>query len=156
MDLDASDGGRRCSVCGEHKPSEAFYQKPDGRPVARCKRCASRMHPPLTPERKARMRATRASDGTRLWAEALDAYGSRCSCCGEAIAAFLRVESVAAGSAPVRNRLTLWRMLREAGWPADHELVCGNCSLGKVLGGGFCPHRSGAEWDGVKSGGGEL
>lgn len=81
-----------------------------------------------------------------LRATMITAYGSACSCCGEAEEIFLtlmRCGDDHGTDRPTSGRVSaaLFRQLRDAGWPrADYRLLCWNCRHAVVTL-GSCPHQ---------------
>lgn len=73
------------------------------------------------------------------------AYGGKCACCGETETRFLSLDHVNGGGArhrrEVGNSYTLFRQLRDAGWPTDgYRVLCMNCQFG-TRNGRTCPHQ---------------
>lgn len=93
-----------------------------------------------------------------LRAQAIEAYGGKCACCGEPDPAFLTFDHVNNDGAEHRRelfgsaetagrarpqtsskRFLYW--LRDNDYPDSIQLHCANCQLGKVRGKGVCPHQ---------------
>jgi len=74
-----------------------------------------------------------------------DAYGNACKCCGESEPKFLgidhRLNNGAAEKKVFRNTSNLLRHIQKNNYPADYQLLCHNCNLGRYLNGGTCPHQ---------------
>ena len=95
------------------------------------------------PERwiKTRRDATRA-----LKVETINAYGGKCSCCGETIIEFLTIDHVLGGGTQhlksLRRRGTLFYVwLKQQGFPqGDYQCHCWNCNCAKGMF-GVCPHQ---------------
>ena len=81
----------------------------------------------------------------RLRHQAIVAYGGyRCRCCGTTEPLFLTIDHIAGGGNRHRRQLnsgTIYRWLRDHGYPAGYQVLCINCNLGRHLNGGECPHR---------------
>jgi hypothetical protein len=82
----------------------------------------------------------------RLRQDILDAYGSKCQCCGETQPEFLAVDHVNNDGARYRRYTSggsgFYRWLRKHGFPTDNfQLLCMNCNWGKYICGGTCPHN---------------
>lgn len=81
----------------------------------------------------------------RLRAEMIAAYGSVCSCCGEAEPIFLQLDHIH-NDGHIDRKLNktsakLLAALKREGWPKDrHQLLCANCNFGKMMNNGVCPH----------------
>lgn len=78
--------------------------------------------------------------------EMLNAYGGRCSCCGESEEMFLTLDHVERDGADHRrhfgNTYATWKDLQRRGWPKKgYTLLCYNCNCGRERNGGVCPHR---------------
>lgn len=85
-----------------------------------------------------------------LRAKVIEAYGSKCACCGESEPAFLTIEHTRRDGAAHRRSLAksnsagIYWDLKRRGWPTDgYELLCFNCNHAswKL---GICPHRKAA------------
>ena len=89
-----------------------------------------------------RIRAQTATRNHGLRKAALDAYGGRCNCCGEARFEFLAIDHIGGGGLAHRkqiNRATLSLWLKQQGYPDGFRVLCHNCNL--ALGFyGACPH----------------
>jgi hypothetical protein len=73
----------------------------------------------------------------------IEAYGGKCSCCGETAFEFLTCDHINGQNRKEdRKGADLYRKLRRLGWPKDkYRLLCINCnfSIGHY---GYCPHES--------------
>lgn len=78
----------------------------------------------------------------------VDAYGGRCTCCGETDIHFLTVEHMTVGSRE-RHRYDngkrisgtkLLRLIASEGFPDDITVMCFNCNCARGQY-GFCPHE---------------
>jgi hypothetical protein len=83
----------------------------------------------------------------KLRQDALDAYGNKCACCGEATPEFLGIDHVNNDGEAHRAELkgygrSIYRWLRMQGFPQDgrFQLLCHNCNVAKGCYGG-CPHN---------------
>lgn len=102
---------------------------------------------------KGRGRESAKRRHVRLRAAALDAYGSKCSCCGESESVFLVIDHVNNDGSEHRKELTkngnrrsggslvTYRWLRDHNYPDGFQVLCHNCNYAKSVGG--CPHRGG-------------
>lgn len=95
-----------------------------------------------TPDRR---REYRREWYAALRAATLEAYGSKCACCGEATTEFLAVDHVNGGGSAHRAHLggrNIYLYLRNAGFPKDQfRLLCHNCNMARGLY-GKCPHET--------------
>ena len=84
----------------------------------------------------------------RIKEEALEVYGSKCRCCGEATPEFLAFDHISNNGAAHRRilpkgsqggyRLAHW--LKRHNWPSYIQLLCHNCNCAKAWY-GVCPHQ---------------
>lgn len=77
-------------------------------------------------------------------AEIIEAYGGRCSCCGEADPAFLSVDHVNNDGAEHRREIgrgSLYWWLRRNNYPPGFQILCFSCNFAKSKNGGVCPHN---------------
>lgn len=88
----------------------------------------------------------------RLKRETMDAYGGKCSCCGEDNLEFLSIDHIRGDGAEHRRRnfgrncgaggATFYRWLKKQGYPQDnYRCLCANCNLSARFGGGICVHQ---------------
>lgn len=152
---------KACSKCGELKRLEDFYpdaSKKDGRHTV-CKECvkADRRSRFAADPDKFRARNKEYSQSAKgkasaqvrqraLRQAALDAYGNKCSCCGESRWEFLTIEHVGGWGAEHRKQgdgaTAILQWLKKVGYPKDGTitLLCGNCNLAMGIF-GYCPHE---------------
>jgi hypothetical protein len=90
----------------------------------------------------------------RLRDEAYEAYGGRCSCCGEDILEFLTIDHVKNNGSIHRKEAgyrgigeSFYLDLKRSGYPPDFQVLCINCNFGKRRNGGICPHKSSLSTD---------
>lgn len=82
----------------------------------------------------------------RVKAVVYDAYGKRCSCCGETNQLFLTLDHV--NDDGVEHRKTVKQGTQLMYWlirldfPETIQLLCFNCNCGRQRNGGVCPHES--------------
>lgn len=70
------------------------------------------------------------------------AYGGVCSCCGEDDWRFLTIDHVNGLQGEKRVWTgTLYKLLRDLGYPPSYALLCFNCNIGRARNGGVCPHQ---------------
>jgi hypothetical protein len=97
-------------------------------------------------------RAIHRRSRIKLKADVIDAYGGKCSCCGEWRIEFLTIDHVDGGGTQHRIALAtkadgkvggrrFYQLLRIQGYPAGYEVMCWNCNCGRQLNGGTCPHK---------------
>lgn len=81
----------------------------------------------------------------QLKAEMFEAYGNKCSCCGETEPRFLTLEHTRRDGAQHRKAVggffQVYTDLKRRGWPTDgYTLLCWNCNCATRYG-EPCPHR---------------
>ena len=78
----------------------------------------------------------------------LETYGKECACCGESTLRFLTVDHVngdgAAHRAVHRTGNSFYCWIIRNGFPADFQVLCFNCNIGRAMNGGICPHKDGS------------
>ena len=163
LSLDLTE--KRCARCALVKPVVDFGRdknQPDGR-NPRCLEClrADMSRRRSDPEfrrraslrnkqwyersREKRLAAGKAAN-EQLRGEVLDAYGGRCTCCGESTREFLAVDHVNGGGVKHRKQLRLtgrgfYLWLKRQGFPRDEfRLLCHNCNIARGHY-GYCPHE---------------
>jgi len=78
--------------------------------------------------------------------EVISGYGGKCNCCGETNIIFLTVDHVNNDGAEQRrfNRSesgnSLYRKIVKNNFPAEYQILCYNCNIGKYHNKGVCPH----------------
>jgi hypothetical protein len=102
----------------------------------------------LCPSCREAQRVWSAEETRRLRNQTIDAYGGKCSCCGESLKDFLTLDHPKNDGAAHRKETkcgtgtTFYRWLRKRGYPKDFVCLCWNCNCGKRLNGGSCPHKA--------------
>lgn len=82
----------------------------------------------------------------KLNRQVLSAYGNRCVCCGEANQFFLTLDHKEGGGNIHRKEVRKmgsndwYKYVIENNFPAEFQLLCYNCNLGRERNGGMCPH----------------
>lgn len=81
---------------------------------------------------------------SKLRNELFEAYGNKCTCCGETRKEFFAIDHIQGGGNLEKRKFgtrPLFRKIREDGYPKDkYQILCHNCnmSLGFY---GYCPHK---------------
>ena len=75
-----------------------------------------------------------------------EAYGNKCSCCGESNIKFLSIDHVNNDGYKERKGRGgssdhIMRNIIKNKFPDTYQLLCFNCNLGKARNGGICPHK---------------
>jgi hypothetical protein len=74
-----------------------------------------------------------------LKAETMQAYGGKCTCCGETILDFLTIDHIENDGAKKRKEEkcglggTLYRWLKRNNYPKDFQVLCFNCNFSKNI-----------------------
>lgn len=82
----------------------------------------------------------------RMRQEVLDAYGRKCTCCGETQEEFLSIDHIDGNGAEHRRELGIkgggqfYAWLRRQGFPDGFQILCMNCNHAKGHY-GTCPHK---------------
>ena len=73
---------------------------------------------------------------------ALEAYGMKCTCCGESELKFLGIDHINGGGRKHRKELKghFYQWLKVNKYPAGFQTHCHNCNLAKGFY-GECPHK---------------
>lgn len=91
--------------------------------------------------------AVAAERRARLKMAVIEAYGSRCACCGETQHDFLTLDHIGGGGNWHRKRAVIasrfYGWIKDAGFPAGFQLLCWNCNAATRFG-RRCPHQNGA------------
>lgn len=164
-----NSGRKICGGCRQSLPRGSSHFGKDSKTFdgmkSRCRECVSKVKKDYYKRNRKRVRKNQLryqeSNRERLYAynakwqrdrnaalkqEVIEAYGGKCSCCGEDEKAFLELDHIYNDGAAERrrhgNHVQEWLFLKEHGWPNDrHQLLCANCNKGKHLNGGVCPHN---------------
>lgn len=94
--------------------------------------------------RDANLESRRASvriSNHKLKKEVIEAYGGKCTCCGESRLVFLTIDHIFNdGATEGRHGDSQYRWLRQEGYPKGrHQVLCMNCNWAKRY--GVCPHQ---------------
>jgi len=83
----------------------------------------------------------------KLRMEAYNAYGgSVCACCGETNMGFLSIDHIngttrTARALQLKEGGSIYGWLKKHSYPADYQILCFNCNLGRARNNGICPHK---------------
>lgn len=138
---------KTCRKCGEAKPLSSFHRnktKPDGLAYM-CKECTNAYYKSRRPETRERQMENNRQMRRRYKQRALEAYGSKCECCGETEPAFLCIDHVNGGGNQHRAELKqagtdLYKWLKKEGYPPGFRVLCWNCNAAIGMY-GHCPHE---------------
>lgn len=148
----------QCSFCYKRdyyvKNRERLYAKAAargpcscGKPIRfpyynACNTCTKRRQRLEKPEQ---FRAMHKRVREKLKSLVFNAYGNKCACCGEAERLFLSLDHVNGGGRKHYREAggshTIYRQVRDAGFPSTYQILCMNCNFAKGHH-GFCPHKS--------------
>lgn len=136
-----ADIGALCVPCKEYRRERNLSIRIDGQ----CFRCAR----PNSNGKKLcdDCLAAKKIHNAKYKQMVIDAYGGRCSCCGEDNPAFLSIDHIENDGNKHRqtgvgcgNKFYQW--LIRNNFPKDnYQLLCFNCNQGKRVNGGVCPHQ---------------
>lgn len=119
--------------------NRAYYEANKDRAHARY--LASR-----TEERLAYLKDYKVRYRKNLKDQIFEVYGKRCACCGESNPAFLSIDHVngqgRAHRASLNGGTQLYLDIIRRGFPAEFQILCFNCNLGRAYNGGVCPHQA--------------
>ncbi len=125
----------------ENKDERELYRK---RPeVAEAHRQESAKRRRQSPEV---VNASNKRYAAKLRAQFIEAYGSRCACCGENRPEFLQLDHSNHDGALHRATFSGQVLfdLRRRGWPQEgYRLLCANCNFATKRPGMVCPHERG-------------
>lgn len=103
------------------------------------------------PKFKEAWNAKRRAYQRALKIECFQAYGGPiCACCGEKELFFLVIDHIHNNGAAHRREISgknvgqgqsLYKWLKDHGFPPGHQVLCHNCNWGKYACGGICPHK---------------
>ena len=131
-----------CKVCGIPKELNQFCDSANGSQGKQfcCKECRRKYQKNY--QRKVRQ-------------EAINAYGGRCSCCGETEVYFLAIDHIFGGGNRIqrergeahRGGYNFYLQLKKLGYPQrEYRVLCHNCNMGREVNGGVCPHQKQPEF----------
>jgi len=132
-----------CTQCGKEKPESRVDPY-----CAECRRARNIKWRTENPEKHLEMSRRHKRDAqTRAKLEFVQAYGGKCTCCGESEIHFLTIEHLTPEGLALHkwpngkrmDTLTTIRRLKKAGWPDYVTVLCMNCNYAKGMF-GFCPH----------------
>lgn len=97
---------------------------------------------------KERHKAKSRANNQRAKLDAIETYGGKCACCGEAEADFLAIDHInndgnfhrkTIGHHAGGTRFYYW--LRRHNYPTGFQVLCHNCNFSKHLNKGKCLHQ---------------
>jgi hypothetical protein len=94
--------------------------------------------------RKDETKLRRRDQTRKLREQALNGYGHKCACCGEARFEFLAIDHVNGGGRKERETMSPSQIAKKAineGFPSMYQLLCHNCNCAKGWY-GVCPHQT--------------
>lgn len=121
-----------CNICNIIKPRTEFYNSKN----YACKEC---VRPINNARKKGRDKQART--------DAINNYGGKCACCGEANIEFLQIDHIHGGGNKHRQQLDksgsagsrIYYWLRKNNWPDGYQVLCANCNWSSAMF-GYCPH----------------
>jgi len=143
-------GTQSCHVHLRHRREKAKHARGLRKKRGICVRCG--LGKRMQPFRLCASCRRASSESNRLLHEqVIQAYGSKCQCCGEQEVLFLSVDHIYNDGNKHRRLLKSGRIpgqsfypwLKRHGYPKDRfQALCYNCNWGKHRNGGVCPHKS--------------
>ena len=72
----------------------------------------------------------------------INAYGGKCTCCGESNPSFLTIDHVNGRikGEEKTSGLKMWKIVKDTGCTKEFTILCFNCNCGKSDS-GICPHK---------------
>jgi hypothetical protein len=146
---------KRCSGCQQELPATAAYfhrnaPMPDGL-HNECKICRRRRAVNYGQRNTSRRQVWRCLWFRRQRIAVLEHFSGgtpKCACCGEPHSEFVAVDHANGGGTMHRKTVgsgsTMWRGLRQEGFPGGYRVLCHNCKM-SLDAWGYCPHQREAE-----------
>lgn len=160
------NGKKQCRLCLEWKDTllfGTFLNKkktktkgiwiPKNRYInSRCKSCASQVTSEWGKKNRERLSLKWKKEKEEMLLQIRNAYGNKCSCCGESNPIFLTIDHVNNDGYKIRPRNLkgysqsafsghYYKQIIKANFPDTLQLLCWNCNCGKNRNGGICPHK---------------
>jgi hypothetical protein len=141
-----------CKTCSTEKELSYYSKRNSSRDGYRniCKSCMNaqartRFQNPETLERKRNSSKKFAKKWRKsLREEVLEAYGNRCTCCGEDTLEFLTIDHIHNDGHLERKMMRqgkFYSELKKRNFPRDrYQILCWNCNAAKAYY-GVCPHK---------------
>jgi hypothetical protein len=155
------EGEQYCVSCRKPKPIAEFYSKRkrggDGQLASQCSECreygknyAVKSRSKWSDEERRRDQEKKRNFARECRVKMLEAYGNKCTCCGETTPEFLAVDHVNNDGAHHRRTVVgydptaLYRWAKKHGFPDSLQILCHNCNVAKAYY-GSCPHQRAPE-----------
>ena len=144
---DVKTGARRhaCIACDSARVSTWHQEHKEHRLNRARVRYAADPSARWTPERRVRANELARIRNAELRRQVLEAYGSRCVCCGINEPKFLSIDHIGNDGAALRKihgvAATFYRWLIKNNFPSGFQTLCMNCNFGKAMNKGTCPHQ---------------
>lgn len=74
----------------------------------------------------------------------IEAYGGKCTCCGESLLGLLSIDHIDGKGCEHRRTLghvNMYDWLKQNNYPEGFRVLCFNCNMGRAHHGGICPHE---------------
>lgn len=129
----------KCATCRNALLEYHSLKRSD---ITRCLYCPEKAVPGHRACAQCRHKYKNAQD--RLRFATIVAYGGKCACCGNSDREFLQIDHVDGGGNKHLRSLggrsqSLYRLLRDSGWPDRFRVLCANCNWSRGVH-GYCPH----------------
>lgn len=136
-----------CSLCKIMKSRRNFYKnrtKSSGL-QSRCKMCKYKEGRKWYQSHKKMAHAATHRYTYKLRTKIIEAYGGKCTCCGESARGFLTIEHIKGGGQQHEDRvggpIQMYRDIIASGFPNIYTILCWNCNCATRFG-KICPHKT--------------
>lgn len=142
---------KKCSKCKEEKDMSCFNKtcrSHDGHDCY-CRDCRKAINKEWQEKNVDKYRDSIKKSRTKLRIDTINAYGGKCSCCGEANIEFLTIDHVNGDGREHRAESTcaqhVYYDLKKRGYPQEgYRCLCMNCNWSIGIW-GYCPHQKQSE-----------
>lgn len=155
------NGKKRCSECKKNKYANLFYKnhKTKSGYQSACKECIDKRHTNYVSKNRERVRnigrleiirnganrrKRRIDVCRKIRLEVINAYGNKCTCCGEHRTEFMTLEHLNGGGGYDRQKLGargVYYKVKKLRFPKEFTILCMNCNFSKRFG-KTCPHET--------------
>lgn len=143
-----ADGFTRCHKCIEASRASTKLRNQKRRADDVCRHCGKQSDGQSKCEQ---CREVARQYQQRLKSRVIEAYGGKCSCCGESNVAFLTIDHTNGAGCKHRRDIgtsRIYNWLESRNYPPNEfQVLCFNCNCGRQINGGICPHQTQAHDD---------
>lgn len=134
-----------CAKCRRERPHSAFPSAGVRGLDSYCTSCSAIVKRERYRKNPAPYLKNARRQNAKLKAQALQAYGGSCRCCGEDNPVFLAIDHIHGGGGAHRKTvgsgLEMYRWLKNNRFPDGLAVLCHNCNWAKYVTGDCCPHK---------------